>query len=334
MKNPVVSIRCTVYNHESFLRKCLDGFVMQKTNFPFEAVVHDDASTDHSADIIREYAAKYPDIIKPIYETENQWSKPDNSFNNIVDGSLHGKYIAVCEGDDYWTDPYKLQKQVDFLESHQEYTMACTRTELYSERRHKIIGEVRTRIGDGKLSPQMVILKGGLYIATTSIIYKREIRHVNYPSYCFKCHVGDYPLQIMGAMKGGIYYFDEPMAVYRVENSKSWVGRTQNSEHDVKSFTKRIKGVKSELEMLEGFAIDFPQYKKTFRSRINFFMNAQLHKGMHKEYYEIYKNELKDFIEQRNLLWKIDAFMRVRAPHIIYAVYRRIAARTYLRNMG
>ena len=133
--DPLVSIRCTVYNHEPFLRQCLDGFVMQKTTFPFEAIVHDDASTDGSAAIIREYAEKYPDIIKPIYETENQYSKGDGSLDRVMAAAIHpnAKYIALCEGDDYWTDPHKLQLQVDFLESHPDYFMSCHGYEYYYE---------------------------------------------------------------------------------------------------------------------------------------------------------------------------------------------------------
>lgn len=131
--DPLVSIRCLVYNHEPYLRQCLDGFVMQKTTFPFEAIVHDDASTDGSAAIIREYAEKYPDIIKPIYESENQWSK--GTINIIMDAAVHpsSKYIATCEGDDYWTDPYKLQLQVDFLESHPDFFLSSHNFSVYHE---------------------------------------------------------------------------------------------------------------------------------------------------------------------------------------------------------
>ncbi len=132
---PLVSIRCTVYNHEPYLRQCLDGFVMQRTNFPFEVIVHDDASTDGSAAIIREYAEKYPDIIKPIYETENQYSKHDGSIARamIAAAHPHATYIAICEGDDYWTDPDKLQLQVDFLESHPNYFMTCHAFRYYMQ---------------------------------------------------------------------------------------------------------------------------------------------------------------------------------------------------------
>ena len=84
-----MSVCCTVYNHAPYLRQCLDGLVMQQTTFPFEAIVHDDASTDGSADIIREYAEKYPDIIKPIYETENQYSKGGDEMWNKIDAALH-----------------------------------------------------------------------------------------------------------------------------------------------------------------------------------------------------------------------------------------------------
>lgn len=124
--NPIiVSIKCLVYNHEPYLRDCLNGFIMQKTNFRFEAIVHDDCSTDHSRDIIREYAEKYPNIIKPVFEQENQYSKHDGSLDKKIDKFLTGKYIAMCEGDDYWVDPLKLQKQVDFMETHPEYSL-CT----------------------------------------------------------------------------------------------------------------------------------------------------------------------------------------------------------------
>ncbi len=133
---PLVAIKCLVFNHEPYLRDCLNGFVMQQTDFPFMAVVHDDASTDHSADIIREYAAKYPDIILPIYETENQYSKHDGSLGRIMNAAVDAtgaKYIALCEGDDYWTDPRKLQKQVDFLENHKDYGFVGSRYRILQD---------------------------------------------------------------------------------------------------------------------------------------------------------------------------------------------------------
>ena len=118
---PLVSIRCAAFNHENYISDALDGFLIQETNFPFEVIVHDDASTDRTATIIKEYEKKYPRIIKPIYETENQYSKHDGSLRNIITAACKGKYFALCEGDDYWTDPNKLQRQFDQLEQNPLY---------------------------------------------------------------------------------------------------------------------------------------------------------------------------------------------------------------------
>ena len=131
--SPLVTIQCLTYNHEPYIRQCLEGFVMQQTDFCFEVIVHDDASTDGTANIIREYEQKYPDIIKPIYEKENQYSKHDDSLIRIINEHTRGKYIAFCEGDDYWIDSLKLQKQVDFLEEHHDYGAVYTDFEGYEQ---------------------------------------------------------------------------------------------------------------------------------------------------------------------------------------------------------
>lgn len=137
-KNPIVSVCCMAYNHASFIRKCLDGFLMQEPptgvsadELWYEILIHDDCSTDGTDDIIREYAEKYPDKIFPLFETENQYSK-----GKVIDAYNYdrakGRYIAVCEGDDYWTDPYKLQKQVDWMDAHYEYSVCFHRVKSYN----------------------------------------------------------------------------------------------------------------------------------------------------------------------------------------------------------
>ena len=126
VKKNHVSICCITYNHEKYISECLDGFIKQKTDFTFEVLIHDDASTDKTATIIREYEAKHPDIIKPIYQTENQFSKGVSVSNVYNFPRVKGKYIAMCEGDDYWTDPLKLQKQVDYLEMNKNCSLVFT----------------------------------------------------------------------------------------------------------------------------------------------------------------------------------------------------------------
>lgn len=124
---PLVSVLTTVYNHEKFLPDYFRGILMQKASFPFEVIIHDDASTDNSAAIIKEYVKKYPDIFKPIFQVENQYSQGIFIDQIFLFPKARGKYIAICEGDDYWTDPLKLEKQVNFLEAHDDY-IVCSHT--------------------------------------------------------------------------------------------------------------------------------------------------------------------------------------------------------------
>ncbi|MDH1881984.1 glycosyltransferase family A protein [Empedobacter sp. GD03797] len=133
----VVSIICDCYNHEKYIAQALDGFLMQNCDFKFEVLIHDDASTDNSAAIIKEYELKYPEIIKPIYQKENQYSKKVNIWKDYQFSRAKGKYIAICEGDDYWIDPLKLQKQVDFLENNEDYSSCFTLYKRYFEKENR-----------------------------------------------------------------------------------------------------------------------------------------------------------------------------------------------------
>jgi glycosyltransferase involved in cell wall biosynthesis len=120
----MVSISCTTYNHEKYIRQCLEGFLIQQCSFDFEILIHDDASSDKTQKIIVEYQEKYPTIIKPYFQSQNQWSQGVRGMNAKFNFSrAKGKYIALCEGDDYWIDPHKLQKQVDYLEANENYVI-------------------------------------------------------------------------------------------------------------------------------------------------------------------------------------------------------------------
>ncbi|MGV8963848.1 MAG: glycosyltransferase [Candidatus Saccharimonadaceae bacterium] len=124
--DPIVSIVCTAFNQKDFIKDTLEGFLIQQTTFPIEIIIHDDASTDGTTIIIKNYEAKYPYIIKPIYQNENQYSKKVDISKEFIFPQVRGKYIAICEGDDYWIDPLKLQKQVDFLEENNDYGLVYT----------------------------------------------------------------------------------------------------------------------------------------------------------------------------------------------------------------
>lgn len=224
----MVSILCCVYNHEPYLRQCLDGFVSQKTTFPFEAIIHDDLSTDGSAAIIKEYAEKYPDIIKPYFEKENQFSKHDGSLFKIIYPLCKGKYTAMCEGDDYWTDPLKLQKQVDIMENDPSLAFCFHRCKSTSG-----ANVYPDEPPSNRLTAKHIILHH--YIPTASLLYRTELMD---DVDDFNLTIGDIPMEIQLAMQGDVYFIDEYMSVYRNDNNNSL---THNREHRKKSINVRVK---------------------------------------------------------------------------------------------
>lgn len=224
-----VSIGCTVYNHEKYLRDALDGFIKQKTSFDYEVIVHDDASTDSSAEIIREYASKYPNIVKPIYQKENQYSKGILITNTYVIPAMQGEYLAHCEGDDYWTDENKLQKQVDFLDAHQEYC-ACMHNVIKRDMWHETCTEMYHWGADRDLTFADTV-QGICHIS--ALVYRRSVRN-NLPSYMNKqWGFGDYSLFMYLSTIGKIRYIDKAMAVYRYGVEGSYTARTSASVNSV-----------------------------------------------------------------------------------------------------
>ena len=217
----LVSICSLAYNHEPFIRECLEGFVMQKTNFKFEVLINDDASTDKTADIIREYEEKYPDIIKAIYQKENQYSKGVAISATYLYPRAKGKYIAKCEGDDYWIDPLKLQKQVDFLEANPEYGMVYTNANTYINNKNKFINKGMA----SNVSSFEDLLINGNRIPTLTTMFRFSFLNgyqdlVKDKSKNWK--MGDYPLWLYISHNSKIYFMDEIMATYRIlENSAS-----------------------------------------------------------------------------------------------------------------
>ncbi len=305
-QHPLVSIRCLVYNHEPYLRQCLDGFVMQKTNFPFEAIVHDDASTDNSAAIIREYEEKYPHIIKPVYQTENQYSKKDGSLKRALNSAMSpsSRYIAVCEGDDYWTDPLKLQKQVDFLEAHPDYSMCFHETQRYSQRRGCFYSEVPTYNKSREARVKDLIETGSPFVSTCSILYRRSLLDC-YPDYCRRCHVGDLPLQVFCAVNGKCFYIRDTMAVYRVDNPGSWSGQHSTS----KGVSPKLKAYRSEIDMMHGFSRDYPQYLPYFRNFIAKSINIFYSLRYQPSEWHLIKEEFRKEISQYSWYWKMHLWL-------------------------
>lgn len=218
MNEPVVAITCLVFNHEKYIRQCLEGIVKQKTKFPFIAIVHDDASTDNSAEIIHEFECKYPNIIKTIYENENQYSKPGISLDKIMFDAIPAsvEYVAWCEGDDYWIDETKLQKQISFLEKNKNFELCYSKIQPF----HQVTGEFKSPT---KASPMScyndLFFKGNGIPTLTSVVrketlqkYRNEFKPENRSDWL----MGDLPLWLYVSRKGKIKRFNEVMGVYRV----------------------------------------------------------------------------------------------------------------------
>lgn len=213
METPLVSICSITYNHAPYIRECIDGFLMQKTNFPIEIIINDDCSNDGTTEIIKEYAAKYPNIIHPIYHDENQYQKGIRGmFQKFVIPHARGKYIALCEGDDYWTDPLKLQKQVDFLESHPTFSLC--------------FHNAHTKMLDGSINDTIYNISGtreytsseilqNWTIPTASVVYRSGAIDNDPIRFNPKFRFGDNVLFLTAAKHGKLYCMDEYMSVYR-----------------------------------------------------------------------------------------------------------------------
>lgn len=258
----MVSINCLVYNHEKYLRQCLDSLLAQKVNFKFEILIHDDASTDSSADIISEYEHNYPDIIKPIYQTENQYSQGVKITKTFQVPRMRGKYVATCEGDDFWCDKYKLQKQVDIMENYPDCHFCV----------HKVQGVKEDGTPTERLYPGYDIMTGlkdekeflqyvfSGYSFQTTCYFRRfedykELFNSS-PDFHKIARVGDEPSLLFFATKGKSYYIDEVMSCYRLNSVGSW------SSKQSKSKELQVKQAENMIDMYLLFD-EYSNYKYT-----------------------------------------------------------------------
>ena len=286
--NPMVSVYCLAYNHEKYIRDALDGFVSQKTNFPYEVYVHDDASTDDTAGIIREYAEKYPDIIHPIFQTENQYSKHIIISETFIFPNLKGKYIACCEGDDYWCDENKLQRQVDWLEAHPEYSFCVHNTKVIdfqdgSERIYNPNTEDIDIPLTGILQMQKTTIHTSSYMFRADFLYMPEGFHID--------HVGDFPRAVYMALCGKVRFLHQIMSVYRRNVDGSWTKRINAAPYSVQ--IARVNQVIQFLHRVDEYTEG--KYKEYIAGLIHqrifkFLMQTGDLKTIKKDYDDLYNN--------------------------------------------
>lgn len=218
--NPLVSIRTSAYNHGPYIKQCIEGVLMQRTNFPFEYIIGEDFSNDETREIVFEYAKKYPNIIRVITADYNVGSRA-NGRRCIQ--ACRGKYMAICEGDDYWIDPLKLQKQVDFLEKHPEYVMSHTSIQYYFQNQKLFVkskdAEINAHLNDD-VHAEDILFSDRYRIQTVTVVYRKDIAELVlssdsslYRSGCFL--QGDTPLWYGLLQHGKIHFLPEVTAIYR-----------------------------------------------------------------------------------------------------------------------
>lgn len=255
--SPLVSIKCMTYNHEKYISRTLDGFLIQETTFPFEILIHDDASTDKTTAILHEYEKKFPKIIKVIYEEINQYQF--GAHHKKINEAIKGKYLAVCEGDDYWLNRKKLQKQVKYLENNPNYA-ACHTIAL--ERYEKARIKLPILIGRKKQNYKQIFVYGNGIVTLTAIyrvdLYKEYLNAIN-ENERKKWLMGDLPLWLYFAKEYKLKHLNIISGVYRVlqesashSNDEKKIQAFRLSSYEIrKYFAKKY----NDFDLLEQYEI-------------------------------------------------------------------------------
>ncbi len=214
--SPLVSVCMITYNHEAFISEAIEGVLVQKTAFPIDLVISDDCSSDRTGEICREYQAKYPDVIR-LLNREHNLGMQKNFMSTIQ--ACSGKYVALCEGDDYWTDPLKLQRQVDFLEANPDFAVCHHRLRIRNE----------DDPGDASFTPKspeiltFEELAKRQYIGTASCVFRNKL--FQFPDFFLEVPSTDYALHLLNSFHGKIKFIDETMGVYRLQSGGEWTRR-------------------------------------------------------------------------------------------------------------
>lgn len=306
---PLVSIRTSAYNHGKYIRQCIEGILMQKTDFAFEYIIGEDFSKDDTREIVMEYAAKYPDIIRVVTADYNVGMKA-NGERCIM--RCRGKYMALCEGDDYWTDPYKLQKQVSYLEEHPECALVYTKAQTVRlDGATNVIGE--------PIDAEYGLLAKNVIPTLTTLIRKDVIEE-----YTAAAEVsgkvwpaGDYPQWIWIAMKYDIHFIDEVTAAYRVLTESASHSKDitkllnfQNAVYDIKSyFIQNYYGGNSKL------------MKMAARRRCWMLFRTYMVYGKNREAFDLFTKNIL-CLSPKNIVTAMAIFLSPRAKAKVLARWR------------
>ena len=289
LDKPVVSVICNTYNQEMYIEDAIRGFLIQETDFPFEVIINDDASTDRNPEIIKSYAEKYPSIIKPVFQEENQYSQ-GRKPSVISFPYTSGKYIALCEGDDFWIAPEKLQAQFDVMERKAVGLVFSSAIVVKGDNPVSVMGQCSTN--DVHISFERVVFGGGSFCPTASIFVERKILKTLFGEPWFlQAPVGDLYIQAYCSSINGAYFLAEPTCVYRRFSTGSWSARTITAEESENTLARQLIAIEGLRDSLSGFDQSLYEYMRAnafYHSAIRSLMGGQ-------------NKSFKDYLEKSRL---------------------------------
>jgi len=238
--SPTVSVICTTYNQEQYIEDAIRGFLLQETDFSFEIIIHDDASTDQTLNILYRYQDRYPNLIKLVTQNFNQYSQGKQIISLVVPYAK-ADYIAICEGDDFWIDAKKLQTQMNFLLEQPNFDICFHSVKTIIKDDIVLPSEVRNSL-PAVVKLINVIAGGGSYMPTASLILKKSIIQ-NLPDWFHKMPIGDYFIQVYGSLNGALFLSNE-MAAYRMLATNSWTRKMKDdSQLRIRNEKKILLGI-------------------------------------------------------------------------------------------
>ena len=260
----LVTVILPTHNHAPFIAQAIDSVLMQKTDFSFDILLHDDASTDGTADICRDYAARYPEKITLIAQQVNQYTIDRRIQSHILIPRVLAKYTAILDGDDYWVDPLKLQKQIGYLEAHPDCTLCIGGADLVDVS-NNVVGHTKPYDADRMVDPADTIRGGGGFNATNTIVMPTKLLQ-NLPEFADHVEAEDIPFQLLGALSGYAWYIADTLMAYRVAVPGSWSTRQYNSAMET-----RVKTSRDLIALNEGYdAFSGGKYHDAFVDAIRY----------------------------------------------------------------